>query len=572
VADVALSAAPIPTSSPSGRAYRWVALVVASSYGLLVLMMWAPHTMFAGFPYETAFPYMSESGPSLLSGFLYSADPLRIHTNTFYHLGYLLGEAVGAGGSYVPYQVVHAALWWARGFLVFLLMRALFPQSMLASYVAGAFVLVHASDGALQWIGQMNQFGFIFWMLLACYLLSQAVDRRRGPSAIVFTLLACACSYMSLWSYESQILLILAFPIIPLVRRRPTVNMFAMFTAWYAVPLVYLALTLQKYTAGQATYQAGVVRHQFGLRSLISDLWFNVVSSVEFWSWGDASSAPRLHKFLAAAAVALVAATALAVRRSGGTARTDASTTRLRNWWPVLCTGILALVLSFPVYLLLDSSRSLWRTQFLSGIGAALLLTSVFSFIASAVPRRVQFVVFLALSSSTIWFGTVVALQRGVVHRNAWDAHRAVMQEILRVAPRVQRGALIVLANVPKQSDPFGHVIWLDLAVRLAYMGTPVSATYFYSDGTTAPGSNIKVVGDRWRWDGTGMVPEVRETPIENTVVVELDDKGHGGLSGALPTFVCQPGCRRDLYNPAHVISGPVAPRTARRYGIDVSF
>jgi hypothetical protein len=41
--------------------------------------------------------------------------------------------------------------------------------------VAGALVIVHSSDGALQWVGQMNQFGFIFWMLLAFYLLTRAV-------------------------------------------------------------------------------------------------------------------------------------------------------------------------------------------------------------------------------------------------------------------------------------------------------------------------------------------------------------------------------------------------------------
>ena len=133
---------------PDVMALRWATAIAALASGIVLLIMWAPYTLFSGFPYETAFPYMSETGATFLTGFLYTADPLRIHTNTFYHLAYLLGEAVGAGGSYVPHQIVHAALWWARGFLVFLLVRKFFPQALMAAYIAGALVIVHASDGA----------------------------------------------------------------------------------------------------------------------------------------------------------------------------------------------------------------------------------------------------------------------------------------------------------------------------------------------------------------------------------------------------------------------------------------
>src|SRR5262249_9568618 len=152
---------------------RSASAIAGVVYVALVLLMWAPYTALSGLGYETAFPYMSETA-SALQGFLYRGDPLRIHTNTFYQLSYLLGEAFGVGGSYVPYQIVHALLWWARGVLIFLILKRLLPDCLTIAYVAGALVLVHASDGALQWVGQLNQFGFIFWMLLACYLLAVA--------------------------------------------------------------------------------------------------------------------------------------------------------------------------------------------------------------------------------------------------------------------------------------------------------------------------------------------------------------------------------------------------------------
>ena len=56
--------------------------------------------------------------------------------------------------------------------------------------MVGALVVVHASDGALQWVGQMNQFGFIFWMLLALYVLTFAVDASSPVAAVLLSIVA----------------------------------------------------------------------------------------------------------------------------------------------------------------------------------------------------------------------------------------------------------------------------------------------------------------------------------------------------------------------------------------------
>src|SRR6476646_10120175 len=112
-------------------------VLTAFAYALLVLIMWGAFNPHSGLPYETGFPYASET-TSRLDGFLYRADPLRIHASTFYHLSYLLGEALGIGGSYVPFQAVYAVLWWARGFLVFLILCKFLPNDILICYSAGA--------------------------------------------------------------------------------------------------------------------------------------------------------------------------------------------------------------------------------------------------------------------------------------------------------------------------------------------------------------------------------------------------------------------------------------------------
>src|SRR5712691_10871929 len=278
------------TRSSSGRETT----VVAATYAALVLSMWIPFTLYSGMPYETAFPYMSETR-SVLGGFLYIADPLRIHTNTFYHVSYLLAEVLGVGGSYVPYQIVHALLWWGRGFLVFLLIRRLFPDGPLVSYAAGAVVVVHASDGAIQWIGQMNQFGFIFWMLLAWYLFVIGLDATRFTASVLAIVAACCVEYMSLWSYEAQLVLLLVFPPLLLIPRpQARWKLVGQSLAWYSVAAVYLWLTAAKYMSDAGhTYQETVIRRGWAVGDLLGDLGFNIAASLEFWTWrGGQSRAP----------------------------------------------------------------------------------------------------------------------------------------------------------------------------------------------------------------------------------------------------------------------------------------
>src|SRR5262245_40775946 len=274
--------------------------------------MWAPYSVYSGLGYETVFPYWSETG-SVLSGFLYG-DPLRVHTNTFYHLSYLLAEALGIGGSYVTYQVVHALLWWARGFLAFLLLRRFLPGSVTICYVAGALVLVHAADGALQWIGQMNQFGFIFWMLAGWYVLTLAYQEVHPRAAVALTVLACLLEHMSLWSYESQIVLLAVFPLaLPLFLGGGWLRFVGVAGPWYAVIALYSLLTVVWYARHTLAYQVTVVRQQWDL-TILSDWLFNIGASLKFWNW-----AASVWRYPEAEAVAL-ARWAMVVFVAGGLA------------------------------------------------------------------------------------------------------------------------------------------------------------------------------------------------------------------------------------------------------------
>ena len=528
--------------------------------------MWARHGFYSGMGYETAFSYDSTTH-TWWQGFFYLGDNLRPYTNTFYHLSYLIGRILGIDGSYVPFQVVYAALWWARGLLVFLIVRRFFPGSILLAYVSGALVLVHAADGALQWVGQMNQFGFIFWMLLAFYFLTRAYQSENAVLAIILTLAACCFEKMSIFSYESQFFLVLLFPVTLLAFGRRWRWLALISFAWYLEPARYIYMSLDKYRhSGGGTYQEAVMRKNWSVSGLLGDWGFNIGASLEFWKWPSLTGGvPLLPSLAAAVLVAAGGAALLLVHRKDVRHRAANGTTRA--WLCLLAAGIVAVVLSFPVYLMLGSARGLWRTQLLSGVGAGLVLTAVCGLLAHRLPwLAARAGILLVAAGVVVCFGSIRAIQLGATHRGIWERHRKAITEVLQVAPNVKPDTVVVLTNVPKGDDPFGDDYWYDMAIRLIYPHIRVVGLYYYADGSRAPGDPLTMAGDRWTWDHRTGLPLLDSASLANTVVIRYDPSGNGSLEPVLPAFLCPNGCAAGPYHPSAVITGPIDPTAARRY------
>jgi hypothetical protein len=221
----------------------------------------------SGMSYETQLPYLGETG----HGFRWEGDPLRVYTAFFYHLSYVIGKFCGAAGSFVPYQSVYAGLWFARGFLVFLILRRVMPDAAVLPFTAGALTIVHASDATLQWVGQMNQAGFIFWGLAAIYLFIVAVQQA---SAIV--VIACICECLCLWSYESPLFIICATPFVValLIRPKSLKRYLVLCAAWFLFPAWYVHMAYWRYTHAGLGYQTSVMRKTWSVSASLSDLVF----------------------------------------------------------------------------------------------------------------------------------------------------------------------------------------------------------------------------------------------------------------------------------------------------------
>lgn len=241
-----------------------------------------------------------------------------------------------------------------------------------------------------------------------------------------------------------------------------------------------------------------------------------------------------------------------------------------RTAFGAVAAGLVLAVFSFPAYLLLDSARSLWRTQMLSGLGAALLLSAVIVTCASGVPaRRLRFGLLAALSGCVAWFGSYSALAKSANHRRFWEQHKQAIASVLQVAPRVKPGTLVILTNVPGgDGDPFGgENLWFDMALRLAYPGTKVAGAYWHQDGTPARGRRPMLnASGRWTLRDNTLL---KEGGADSILVMEYSDHDHASAAPSLPDFLGFGERASALYHPASRIEhGPPSERAVRRYGL----
>jgi hypothetical protein len=542
------------------------AYLVAGAYAVLVVSMWAWYGLHSGMGYETHFVFGSERHPGLKS-FIHP-DPLRPFTSLFYHLSYVIGKLSGFAGSYVPYQLVYATLWLARGLLVFALVRML-TMSEPAAFLAGAFTILHASDGALNWVGQLNQFGFIFWMLLSFFFLLKAIAAASAVRQLLLLVAAEASVYMCLFSYESPLPIVLAFPILAISlfdtwSKRKAL----MLAAYYLVPAFYILKSAYTYLrrSHQQGYQISVLRHDWSPAALVHDWLVNSYESIALWRWpkrfehiaGYDSHGVVVFTF-AFVAVVIVVGIFVHFRRKQVSAMPSREAAKL------ILLGVTLIILSFPVYVLLDNAVNLWRTQMLSGSAVGIAFAGL---AALAKPNRPIFAgIGLLVAASFAIQGVRSAQNEALFHRIIWEKHRSIVAGILRVAPQVRAEAFFILVNRGPEPLIFGHNLWFDMALRVAYPDQRVAGVYYDAPGKIAPGVQLHLDQSRLVVE-TPFAMIVASTKVENILALEVNRDRTVSLLPRLPDWLPGYAGQDSNYVPDSVIlPGKPDDRAMRRYG-----
>lgn len=547
------------------------------SYTLLVICMWAWHGLGSGLGYETTFVLNSETKPGL-RGFRYEADRLRVFMSLFYHLAYELARLIGQDGSFVTYQLVYGALWLLRGLLVFWVVRMLAQASDPTAFLAGAFTILHAADSSLNWVGQLNQFGFILWMLIAFFLVLRAFDDGRSLKVSMgFAAGATLSAGLSLFSYESPLFLVLFFPLIAIILfDKWSHRKLWILAIYYVVPGIYCLLSVVAYLVRtrRHTYQFSVLRSDWDSWAILGDWVHNVWHSLAFWRWpkGYADLAPEagatgmvVFFFCGLAVIILVVGFVFLRRMQDSEQAVNLSPIDARK---VALLGLAMIVLSYPVYLVLGGATSGWRTQLLSGPGAGIFFAGAVSLIGSVRPlgHRLGFGGALTASIALVVHGIWASQSQALVHRLNWDRHRDIVAGVLMAAPKVKEHTFIVLINESPQSLIFGHNMWWDVASRLAYPMQAVAGMYFEAPKRPAPGVKIEFAGSRLALQ-SDFPMMFEETDIANLLILDVLADKRVRVADRVPDWFEIAPQFRDRYDPtSRIKQGLPDPRAVRRY------
>jgi hypothetical protein len=506
-----------------------------------------------GMPWDYSLTYVSESTPGL-AGFLYG-DPLRVYTNLFYNVGYLLPGLVDAQGSWAGYHIVYALLWAAKGILVLCLCYLLDLPLVIAA-PAAVIAVAHGSDVSIGHVGQINQFGIVFWTLLSmcCFLGFLRSQRFTGAVLLV---VAASASYFGLWSHEATLFDLLAYPILFIwatgrFRRRSAI-LGAAFVI--APPIVYSALMADRLIVHPMgnSYQEAALRKGIGDVGALARDYFHLLKGlvdVPEWLTGKVQlfqqfkiTAPSFMtaQFLAASALALLislyfcaALVKTICRIETAAAGTDAlhrgpSDEPQAEGWAThtrhpndqglgqrpamvrLNVMLFALASASVVpFLALDEGGGYWRTQLLAGPFASILMALFLFTMTVHVPRRAAMrssligavIYACTLLAVTMWGFTANAVSYQAYNLE-WQQIRAPIERLLEAVPGVKSGTIIMLQGVPFRFNAahigccaaWGSNYWFDMLLRLAYPKTEVAGSYALDLASATPGE-IKTTTD----------------------------------------------------------------------------
>jgi hypothetical protein len=509
------------------------ATIVLAASILVVIGLWGIFGLFTGFSVETVVVYQSDIAQGI-RGFIYWADPLRKFLSLFYHLSYILGSSVGDRGSYVPYQLVYGSLWVLRSLLTYLIVMRLMPNYPALAFFAGLFAALHAADNGLNFVGQLHQFGFVFLMLLSFLFMLLALDSSSRVTTIAWAMGSAFSGYLSLWTYESPLPVMLLFPIAAgLLRRDVPFGRLSLVSIIYLIPiLIFVGENAQRYLTssggGANTYQASVSRHDFSIGALASDLWLHLANSVVPWNWPHAYiSWRRIPEYMIAfvpVLTAIVLLAPIAVSKEQGSSQAFSWSPRLLLFafisFAMLCA-------SYLVVLIFAENRQLFRTEFLPSFASSCLLSAgLYAALGLVRGRALRNVIAISVLVVVGSFSTFAGVNSGLLWQAHWERHRHLISSIISNAPGVKDGTLVILRNVDPKNDPFGYNMWFDVGLRLAYPDTKVAGIYLLADNRPTPWMNIDVENGEPHLLSNGFPTLFHETPhpgISHVIAFDYD-------------------------------------------------
>ncbi|MBV8770691.1 MAG: hypothetical protein JO094_17555 [Hyphomicrobiales bacterium] len=567
-----LLTAPPPLSLRKSRRLTFGPPAAPFFYLVFVLCFWASSSLHTGMTGELLFAVSSDE-QSWWEAFFFG-DPIRVYTNLFYHAGYLLSEAMGIPGSYLGYQIVFGFLLWARAVLLFLVIHRTLPGSFWLAFTAGTIELFHAADRLTNWLGQINQHNYIFWLFLSFYCIAEAFRATRTFVKFILSVAAAIALYLCMWSYEAAVMLASIGPLFILLggklacgKRITWLDGLCLLILW-SVLACYTFENVERYLVigAQSSYQYAQLRKSFSIVDIADGLIFSVYHSLAFWTWLPRRlSTLEIGNGLLACALWSVAA----LLASGS--RADRLVPDPRILVGLFISGLCCLIAAFSVFMLLDTSQGLARTQFLSAAPTSLVWVSLL-WLAAYPLRKVQLLGRLAptaIVALIIFSGAAEAYHYGALNKDGWNHwFRAGYSGLLRTVPDLLPGTVVVMI-APEARAPASEDLWFDAGLRLAYPQVRVKGTLWLANQKPISGQDLVLKNGTWVWQKKAIPLGQEPIPFEKTVIVELNDAGQAHVLNEVPSFISEDPMVREAYRPSsRILCGAPNETALNRYEI----
>lgn len=344
------------------------------------------------------------------------------------------------------FWIVHGLYLWAAAACVFLLARRLAPGRERLAFVAAAIAATWAplDDMRLDTVLLANYSGATAATLLATVALVEAVRARRPLLLVAGALLG----FTVVRALESAAALVVAAPaLLWLVPRsgdaQEAPRRLRYAAAWTAIVLPALVLAAWPLLPGApASYQTAGL----GLDPHPARVALRLARQIAFQLTPLVTTDPRE---LVAAPAAVAALLFLATWAGLGRLRKGAAAADAPAAWRLAAAGLAATVLAHAVLVLSPAILTPSRMQILSAPGVSLLLAGLAAAGGARLGPRVCGVALALLGCAVTALGTgrTVAWQRSWDARSLWPAQRASLAGIVREAPGLVPGTIVLLLD-----------------------------------------------------------------------------------------------------------------------------
>ena len=465
------------------------------------------------------------------------------------------------------YLWVMGTVWFLNAWLLYLIVRRVLPEYSILAAGAAALLVICPSEPSRFYIFSvgMSYAVSLSFLLLSFWLLLRACALRNACWLIA----SCLALGMTLLSNEGQFpLALVGFLLIWIAGRDRRFAVVAAW-AWFGTLLVLSARLIHFFmTSSGTSYQARQASEQFRDPSVVAaNFKLQFAAIKEFFEFGDLRSVGFLGFGLLATAVTLL------LFRIQPQALTDPSRRRGLRIGALL--ALCAIVLGILPFLHI---ANVFRTQYFSAPGQAVLISIVIALIATRLPQRWSRRFQWGCLGLLVLTGTIGAyrLQEKRLESPSFDRLTHVFQQLNGIAPDLTQQDLVVLHHADAGANPLACNFCLNLlAYRL--LDTAVVQAKFTSrtkDVVSYTAEGVSVAGEVGdfcrRMTHSAKTEGPCVYPYQRVLLFRLSRDGNLQLMDHVPFELAAPGAEVEKYQPLAKL-GSTAPDPIRFFRYESS-